>query len=241
MKLKLFFFPLAFAIAITVIIGYIWPEVQRASGLRQTVLQKQQELTQAQKKKENIGRLVQSINGAQEDESLILRYLPFERDEEYVINSVSQFAARNGVSVVNLTVATANQLQQQRPTRNANAEENDEQTSRYGITFAVTGEYANLKAFLRDAYRLERMHNLASVSVKREESEESGGNVVITATVNYVPHFYAKRVVSPLAQRPIFTQEEFDYNVAALVREHTAKNVSQLSVGSEGRANPFLP
>jgi len=104
MRLKLFFTPFAFFVAIIVIIWYIWPTAQQIMAKNDEIKKNNESLNSILDKKNNVEILRGVLDGAKEKENFVLNYLPYSRNDERVVDAINYIATDSGSSLIKLSV-----------------------------------------------------------------------------------------------------------------------------------------
>ncbi len=266
MRVKILIFPAALALSIAIVIAYVWPEKEAVREVRKALDGSRNTLQSIKEKKNNIDSLKKSLEQNQDKKSLVSSYLPSGQSEEEIINKLNWLAADSSV--------TLNTLSPEKETAKASAaggEETAELSSKevlfsssqepaavgsrpratlrtVKINVGFSGNYASVKTFLEQIYKMEMFNNIASFSVTKEEEkssqpagEEAKNPEALFAKAeiefSYLPPVRLERDYTA----PIFSRSSFDFTPYEKLTQMITKKAPVLEAGEHGRANPFLP
>jgi len=244
MRLKIFFFPFAIVVCVSLAIGYIWPDFERATQMKADIAHHEKLLLDVQEKQRNIDELTADLDRHRGEENFVLRYVPVGRAEEEVVNATSHFGGQSGAAVITVTFAEKKKI----TTRTQTQQEKEEDTTYLKTVEATTttsGIYENLKRFLAAYYRMERFGQLADLTIEKQISATAEGGVQVFSDVLLATgkssYGYALPVhVSRIIEHPVFARPAFDYGAVETVRT-LVQSAPQLTADAAGRSNPFLP
>lgn len=104
MRLKFLFFPAILVISLSLIIGNVWPEYSNMQENNKKYTENKKVLGDLNEKLVNIKMLSTDLDENKEKTAQIFTYLPYERNEERVLDSLNYLAAGAGVSLVNISL-----------------------------------------------------------------------------------------------------------------------------------------
>ena len=270
MRIKIFVFPLALAITITIVIAYIWPEIGRIKSAKEELIRSQETLQDIQKKKSNIESLKRDLLANKEKEAFVLKYLPVRNQEEEIINKLNQLATDLSLSV-SMISPDKEQAKAAIP-ENTNEElsskealfssDKNKKGSNLGrqqmptvrmtnMEVDVAGNYAAVKSFLEQIYKMEMFNKITSFSITKEGEKGSQSQNQTEGATKPSDTLFAKIKVgfgymseARLAgdySAPIFSYSSFNFTPYENLVRLITKKIPALEVGSQGRDNPFLP
>ena len=114
MRLKIFFFPFAIVVCVSLAIGYIWPDFERATQMKADIAHHEKLLLDVQEKQRNIDELTADLDRHRGEENFVLRYVPVGRAEEEVVNATSHFGGQSGAAVITVTFAEKKKRSEER-------------------------------------------------------------------------------------------------------------------------------
>ncbi len=267
MKIKILVFPAVLAISITILIAYIWPEIDALRKANGDLAGSKAILENILEKKSKMENLKNSLNQNQDKEKFVLDFLPLKKNDEGVINGINYLATNSGVSLVNLTIEEdKNQvavvendpgavdskkvLFSQSSEVNANSQVNKLAEAKMQFVkskISIVGNYENIKTFLEDLYKMEMLNSIDSILIsKQEEGQSQGVKVDQNSNTLYsnieVSFAYLPRTkINGDFSSPIFSQTSFDFTAYNKLNGLISRKIPKLEVGEEGRSNPFLP
>ena len=104
MKLKILFFPLVLAAAVSVFISFVWPEISDARRLSVENAKVSAKIALIEEKRDIVRKLDQDLGKNSDKEVFIKSYLPEGRNEEWIINSISRLAVSSGVALAGISI-----------------------------------------------------------------------------------------------------------------------------------------
>ncbi len=199
MKLKIFFFPSALVVAVVMIIWYIWPAYQKNVALKQTLTQKQKQLSILQERKTLVDGLVAQINRDRSIKDFLFHYIPTMPDEEYIMDAVDDAAKRAGISLVIVdfvqgnaqsffsgsakdqsakikTVPGSDPMAVTQDLGDVAPQIMPPLTKEVTIDAVAIGPYDGMKKFLNEMYKIDRMHGVLSATLERVDAEKQDVN-----------------------------------------------------------------
>lgn len=255
MNLKLFLFPTLLILATFLSIVYIKPDIENILIKREEETTKQEALRSAENIESNIRSLSQSLNGKNEVERLVGRYLPLDIDQERSLDVVNFLAQQTGVAVNGIvmkenretqTVVVVSETGEADPGQVASTERGPESPKSYEASIEVMGTYQNLRAFLDRLYHTDRMRAVNNLLIRKPEDSER-----FQAEQEIIPSdfllaniemdfFYASSTGGGNALvQPIFQKNTIDFSSANRLVDFVNSPVGDLAPASYGRINPF--
>ncbi len=191
MRLKLLFFPISLVVVLVMIIWYIYPAWQENGKLKEELAKRQHDYNLLLERQKVLDRLVDQLNRNKEVKDFLLRYIPLDKDEEYVINAISDVAGASGAGLVTVNVLESRKPFFASPEKSAggvptiNPPESGEQPvlgadgSALGTVVVkkkplkeflteviVIGTYDSIKKFLAGLNNIDRLHAVTVASVE---------------------------------------------------------------------------
>lgn len=253
MSLKLILFPGILIISLTIIFGYIRPDIITILEKRATEAAKRSDLAKVESIETNVQTLSQSIRARQETEHLVQRYLPLAVDQERAVDMVNFLAQQSGVVVTSLYIKDSTpppSVNVQPITTLAGEGEvvtmpdaAPEPPKSYAVQVTVLGVYENIRSFFERLHRTDRLHQTELMAIKRpidrpqQNLPESFLEGVLTLDLKYYPE---KRSGNALNQ-PLFAESSLDFGAANTLADFINSPVGDLVQPAVGRVNPFEP
>lgn len=107
MNVKILLFPLALVVVVWLAIWQIAPSYSTMNQQKDLLNRSDQKLAEAQEKNKKADKLVESFNNATEDQKVIFNYLPKEKKEDEIINTIDTIAFTEGVALYNFSITDA--------------------------------------------------------------------------------------------------------------------------------------
>ncbi len=265
MKLKILFFPLMLIAAVSVFIGYIWPEI----GVMRTLATENDKLAEnlelIKEKKDIVRMLDQELGRNSDKEELVRNYLAMGKNEEKIIDVVNFLAAGSGVSLVNMSIegGKENALESKEdvpvseqffnPFENTSLE-NDGALAQQDVPVSlgivparviVSGSYGNIKGFLSGLGKASLMNSIKSVDISPqssggEEGESGADSDNLTAEISGEFYYMKKVRVQNSLGLKILDSPELNFSQVEKIKQSISQSVPKLEIGEKGAANPFL-
>ena len=260
MRLKLFFTPFAFFVAIIVIIWYIWPTAQQIMAKNDEIKKNNESLNSILDKKNNVEILRGVLDGAKEKENFVLNYLPYSRNDERVVDAINYIATDSGSSLIKLSVEEKASLAPM-PTADAglsaaplladgtvdpNAPVTIPKPSAnfFTVKADISGKYENIKMFVEQAYIMNIFNKVTALAISKELSsstDQSGADSgILLANVEfefgYLPQIHEENGSSS----EVFAKKDFDFSSYDKIVKSITKTIPALDEGQKGKSNPFI-
>ncbi len=195
MRLKLLFFPAIFVAVVVLLIWFIIPKYQEMVVLKDKLETVKKDLQSVQQRQQVVARLTSELNQNQMLENFLLQYVPFAKDEEYVINAVSNAATISGVGLVALNVGKvsnplfSSESKIEAPSVLIQADGSvlgsvtvpAEKLNEFTIEASIIGSYDAIKKFIVTANRINRLSAVAMTSIEKVDVQNSAQNNPIAA------------------------------------------------------------
>lgn len=254
MKLKLLFVPLIAVLIVYMIILHVIPAYFGAAGISATKedLQKiNAKVADIESKRANAAELASALNYNANQQIIIRRYLPEEKRDEEVINSLSSMASDNDVSISSVTVGAdliapaIDEAVAVAPVKPVAVSANtvtdmvdvpsEKLLQKFDVKVKTVGSYENIKELILDLTKLERFNEITSLKITAVPENEELFIADMSIAFNYV-----RKLTSVFnVDKKIFADKNFDMNIVADIENTTSAEVSPVTVGDLGRTNPF--
>ena len=262
MKLKIIFAPLTLIIAVGMFIYFVWPALNDVKIAQAKLKQSNADLQKAIARGQNIVSLKDSLDQNKDKEDLVLSFLPPQKNEERIIDTIDYLAKDSGVGVININIEKETQALPQVSGTVTAAESlsiNSEgaliapdgsimqqlnEIKFLTTKINLTGDYENIKLFMDQVYKMEMFHSANSLSIKRQENqsiqpEVSPSALIAELDVNF--GYLAPATLQTNAKLPVFEKNSFDLKPVEKLENLISKKVPVLEEGVKGKSNPFLP
>lgn len=267
MRVKILIFPLALAATIAIVIAYVWPEIGKVKKTKEGLAESQAAFQNIREKRSNVESLERALEQNKDKEAFVLSYLPVQNQEEEIINKLNQLAADSGVVLSMLTpekeqakTAVPENTNEELSSKDALFSSSKEGTATAGagqqgpllratnIEVKVLGSYAAVKTFLEQVYKMEMFNNITSFSITKEaekgsqaEGEKPQNTDTLSAGAKIGFGYMSGTRLTGNYSAPVFSRSSFDFTPYDKLIQLVTKKIPALDVGSQGRANPFLP
>ncbi|HHH12248.1 MAG TPA: hypothetical protein ENJ77_00035, partial [Candidatus Moranbacteria bacterium] len=196
MRLKLLFFPVSLIAVIVMAIWYIWPAWQESKDLKKQLQDLQHDYNLLLEREKVIEKLASQLQGSEETKNFLLRYIPFNKDEEYIINAINAVAAESGTGLILVNPAESSKSffsakKSDRPaadippagaptpavgadgSRLGSVVIKKKPMKEFAVEVVTIGTYEATKKFLSNLNKMDRLHGVMAVSVEavREDTQ----------------------------------------------------------------------
>jgi Tfp pilus assembly protein PilO len=183
----------------------VWPGIVLTGNLTKTLEEKQKVLDNHNSEKDKIASLKNSIDQNKNNETTILSYLPAQKNEENIVNSVNYLATNSSVSLneLSLTEAVGNQTKVSNSNKDNSASSSKEilfSSSSSGVPnkkavankvnfinskISIAGNYQNIKIFLSKIYNMPIFNKINSTTISKiEGASPASANNSVAADAN---------------------------------------------------------
>lgn len=261
MRLKVFFTPLVFFVAVIVSIWYIWPAIIEIRVKTSEVSTSKKNLESAISRKENSEILKDILDKNKDKEDFILNYLPVSKNDEKVIDGINYLAIDSGLSIAsfNIEEEKADDMFAQSsdnlsgsdvsaaPGSPVNAEA---QTIKPKIRFSnakitLFGKYENIKIFLNQIYKMEMLNKINSLTISKSKGAETAenqgnNNEILSADIEIKFGHMSQINVKEGITSDVFSKNNFNFSPYLKINELIMKKIPVLDEGQKGKGNPFI-
>ncbi len=259
MKLKILLTPiLIIAIAIFIIWG-IFPNVMTVLSERSGQEDIQKKVADMQSKSVMAGKLAQELTVSADQKNMLDEYLPDSKKEEEIVNNLNSIANNAGVSIYNLSLDQAENGKTNVPAvsemQNSDLSASQNQSGKpvdYNVDYGIIGSYDKIKAVIDKLSHLRRFNSIDSLKIAEasassgQPSDSAQGNASaapqdylqadISLSFDYLPDSGVANL-----SNSIFSSGNFDMSIVDNIKNNTDANAAQVTAGTAGKANPFLP
>lgn len=248
--------------ALYLFIFQIWPDFQKISVKKAELASAQEMVASIKQKNANMNSLIASLKNGQNEsqKTFVLGYIPMEKKEELIFNSLSRIASSEGVSVVLGGAAlespkeTAAVVQQETQSSQEALFGSGATLDGMGIPVVVLpsekkitakvlvlGKYENVKKFVEKVYVLDMLKNISVIDLASAKDEKGGSTENISANLvadfSYIPGADIKNDYNS----PVFEKSSFDFATVNQFMGLLSQKAEVVTVEGVGRVNPFLP
>jgi hypothetical protein len=260
MKIKILLAPSLIVIIIVAIIWYIYPAYTNGVD---GVKEKNQQLAEQKKLVENLdnsisnaGKLVADLNTNYSENSVVFGYIPTNKEEEKIIESLNSLAKESALSVLNISISEEKEVVAPVEdvasgisvhTLSGNEPVSSPVTPKavpknLKVDFLVVGEYANIKVLLEKIQKVKRFSKVSALEIKallkEDQSASNSLQVNLTLEFNYLKEL--KRLVEGDVNNPVFSTGNFDKQTIEKIRSSRSIEVNNVLPGQKGGNNPFI-
>lgn len=252
MRLKFLFFPIVLIASIFIWYGFIWSEIKAVRTATAEKKLKTTELETIKSKQQMIESLGTQLTEKGEIESVIKGYLPENKTEERIINSVSYLASDANVALVDISLSSGKAtgpivqtgvLDAIDPlTGNPVVEKNSLKSTSVGIS--VSGEYDKIRVFLSGLAHVPIFNEIKLLQIAKQPPVEKDGvkvetnALIATVSVDFGHFAVDKADISDVAN----LKTELDNATIDALQKYVS--VKSQSIGDDGaqkgKQNPFV-
>lgn len=266
MRLKLLFFPLMLLVSITLVLSFIVPQWEEIKVARKEGDKLAATLADMNQKSRNAGSLLSDIEKNVDRVSYAERYVPKNRSEERIIDSINYLS--NGLILFNINLEN---VKEETPLVAAGvaadvsgngdglSDPSLEATVKTPVvsytkgTILLSGSYESIMTFLSNLHNMEMLSSLDSVVISRADStsqkaahistetakDASGQTLEAKIAINFASLPMVN--ISNGYSHPLFLRSVYDFSTVDKLRENVATVMPNLEASGAGKANPFLP
>ncbi len=256
MKLKVLLTPVLIVVIVVFIIWVIVPSFMAIQTQLKNQSDLQSKLSDIQTKTVMAGKLAQELSASAAQEDSLNNYLPDSRKVEDIVSELNSVADNSGVSISNLSLdqSQGNIGTAMSPAANAQtATSPSGKPVSFDVDYGIIGSYSNIKSVIEELSKLARFNSIDSLKITEassgsgQSSAPSQGAATNSAPQNYLQadmtlvfNYLPNTGVADISNS-IFTSGNFDMSVVDNIKNKTNANAAEVSVGTAGTTNPFLP
>ncbi len=189
MRLKLLFFPAIFVAVVVMLIWFIVPKYQEMVALKDRLEAVKADLQNVQQRQQTVTRLTSELNQNQVLDDFLSQYIPFAKDEEYVINAINNIATISEVDLVALNIGEMSSPlfsndssdDTKMPPTIIQADGSVlgtvtvpvEKLSEFTIEASIIGSYDVIKKFIAATNKINRLSIVAMASIEKVDTQNS--------------------------------------------------------------------
>jgi Tfp pilus assembly protein PilO len=263
MKIKILLAPAIIVITIVLCIWMVYPAyTDGVNGVKEKY-QKLKEQTRLSdnldKQIGNVGKLSASLKANTSRNSVVFGYIPQDKEEEKIIESLNLLAKDSGLSVLNISVfEMKNEVD---PNLNIatpavapalSGATSDAFTQPIAATIVtprkiktdlvVLGDYGGVKVLVEKIQKMNRFNKFSALEIrtllKEDQTVSESLSVKMTLEFNYLKEL--DKLAEQDIDNPIFSTGAFDMQVIDNISKNKSIEVKNVLPGQKGTANPFL-
>ncbi len=256
MGLKLLVFPTIVGLSLILAVMFIQPDVMSILEQRAIESTKQEALSKIETVAANIQNMSSSLDSRKETELLIKRYYPDKVDQERAVDMVNFLAQQSGVIVTKISL-----VEQENKKKSVSSAQDESMASEevdilsntepiveppksYKVDVTVMGTYESIRGFFERLYRTDRFRVMNSFSVqeitlKTEKEGESIPDNFLEGSMSLDFRYIPQKRAGNVLHHPLFQSESLDYSSANQLADFINSPVSDLTIPTTGRSNPF--
>lgn len=241
----------------------IWPEFQKISPQLEALKSKEALVASIREKNNNIANLTRSLDDSQNapQKDFVLNYIPLEKREERIFNTISAIANAEGVKVALSNVSLQSAKAEAQPVAvDATAlppqfplaapAAGDAMPAPVSVLPAVqtlkadistVGSYESQKNFIARLYALDMLKKITSFDLSKAGADGGGSKDLLNGSISAEFGFIPEAKIGGDYNDPIFSQRSFDFGAVEKLTTLLSQKTAEVAVGEAGRTNPFLP
>lgn len=246
------------------IIFAIWPDFKQISVKKQELQATQAAADSIKEKNANMASLVASLNASQnlEARDFAFNYIPKEKKEEVIFNSLSAIANSEGVAVTLSNASVENKAETVALAVAPEAPQSSQavlfgsEMSVDGVMvptsvlptektirakMSISGKYENIKKFIEKLYSLNMRTDISDMRLASTMDQEGGATGVLLADITADFTYLPEAKINNDYNSPVFGVKSFDFAIVTQVSEMLSQKFSAVTVEKSERNNPFLP
>jgi len=265
MKLKVLFTPIAFFIAVVIVIWHIWPTAQQIIAQNDELKKNKKNLSSILDKKNNVEILRGVLDKEKTKENFVLNYLPLSRNDEKVVDAINSVATDSELNLIRFSIIEAKEVLSLVQTPDTGLSSDPTVTSGtistdpnvailtpkpntkfFTVKVDVSGKYENIKMFLEQTQKMNIFNKISSLSIKKslsvssETDQASVDDGILLANIEfefgYLPQIHEENGSSS----EIFAKNNIDFSPYSELEGLITKAIPVLNEGEKGKSNPFV-
>lgn len=258
MRLKVLFAPAAIALAIVLLIWFVWPAFEDLNNVNQDLKSKQESLNNLMSIKDNVQALKKNLDQNLDKENFVLSYLPVQRDEENIVNSINFLAASDQLNLTNVNIekeqiATGSTVDasQTTPDDTGNASGTADKNIQYmQAKIDISGNYDSIVRFVNSINKMEFLDKVDSMEIsaptnnqpqqpaQQQPQQPPAQSLTGSLTVDF--GYLAPISAGNNFSSPVFSRSSFDFSKVDAVTSAISEKAPALDEGAKGMTNPFF-
>jgi len=261
MSLKPFLFLALIIGTLYLVIFLIWPDAQLIAIKKQELKASQDIVSGIKEKNVNITNLIASLNDSQNlnQKDFVFNYIPLEKREETIFNSLSRIAVSEGVALGGVSLDIQ---KEEVPVAVAPEVPQSSQGVIFGAgvgadgvvipasvlpgerkiktTALILGKYENVKKFIEKVYVLDMLKSVSGVTLTSVKDDKGNPTENVSANVVANFSFIAEAKINNDYSSPIFGKKSFNFAIVDQIKTLLSQKAEAVTVEGSGRSNPFL-
>lgn len=250
MSLKIVVVPFSILLSLTIVIGFIKPDIETVQEKKNLLMAKETQSKDMGVLLDNISALTASLDEQTESEALLGAYIPQTMDQERAIDMFNYIASQSGV-VVSTVEMSDTKIKIPEEELMVDQELVDAEASltapvkpkakAFSASVKIGGNYASMREFFHRLAHMNRFHKIQNFSVKvRPENDTEGASTDnLIGTFNSQFDYFPPSHLDTALNVPVFLRGTFDTTELDAIRDWISFSVSPLKQPATGRANPF--
>jgi Tfp pilus assembly protein PilO len=253
MKLKILIVPIVIVFSIVLVIWVLIPEYQTASVEAANLKAASEKVKTIQEKNQMIEKLSNDLKNDADAQATIARFVPAQKQEEETIDNINFIASGEGLAVSNISVLPENKNQVAlQPLLDENGIEIPPsailpEPSEFMVNAVVMGDYEKIRSFIGKMAGLKRYNDIDTLKIAPIPSTGGGATEKIAVTgalvadITFAFEYFSKDKSVVTVDNSIFTDGKFDIAAVNDINQKMQTAIMNLTIGSAGKQNPFLP
>lgn len=140
----------SFSLAITLVVGWVWPEYQDLRFLKQEIEQTKMDLRRKEEYLEQLRKLGEELKKYQSQLAKIDSALPFDPSLEILVNFLQKTASQSGLVLKKIEPPVTQKITKEETKGKVSAEtkEKELELKQTTLSFMVSGDYSSFRKFL---------------------------------------------------------------------------------------------
>jgi len=253
MKIKILIAPFLLFLSVVLAIWWINPAYKELKIKKATLTEATNRLADIRTKNAKAETLKEVWNKSATERDIITEYVPEQKQEEEVIDSLNTLTVQAGLGLYNLAVSGEESVAPVAPPVNVNVAGVGDGTaqivaeptvSNFEVTLGASGDYGKIKALLNKLVTLKRFNNISSLKISKSSKqdataeESANGSLQLDLVVSF--SYLKKDGETVSINDTVFVGGDFDLKVAEAISKKLTTEVNTVNIGLVGRENPFV-
>ena len=269
MKIKLLLAPSLLVIAAAMFIWMVYPAYTNGiDGVKENHKKlKEKKLLAAKlnQRYENVMKLASELDADTSEKNTIFSYIPNEKEDEKIIDSLNSTALKNELTVLNISLADireeivpAEEIVDPSalggeilPDGTVAVAEVDVDTPlpfkvvnprKLAVKFSVLGKYDKEIALLDSLYKMKRFNKVSALEIKttKKEDQSLSDDLVMNIELEFVYLADKYNVADGDINTDLFFNGVFNRDVLASINKNKSIDMNSVLPGEAGKNNPFF-
>lgn len=228
MVIRILLFPVVLMLVLYFVIVLIVPTHDAITAEKKIIVQKEKTRDAVKAKQNQVAEFISGVNTHPAEKEFLLDFLPQDKQEETLINDISQLAEKTEVSLFSIGF-----------TNGESTTKSVQDVRLIEGRMIVSGTYENLQAFMDQLFHIDRFYAFRTSSIVKPEQDkvaEGQDSKYLNGTINFA---YGNMPGVATINSTVFDQK-IDYALIATLL-NTAAQTDPLVPEVQNRTNPFLP